>query len=126
MTLIPLLNRGIRYARKSLDIRTSLGDVWGRGQSLYFYSVVLYVQARYREAVEKAREALRLLQRTGDSWEVHLSQHQVAACSIAWEICVVPSKKPVPSISRAGSWATNRLRQQALACGLADERSFTS
>jgi two-component system sensor kinase len=79
MSLVPLYRRGIRYARKSLQIRSQLGDIWGQGQSLHYHSVVLYSSARFRESVEKGREAVRLLQRTGDFWEVHIAQYQVAA-----------------------------------------------
>ena len=53
--------------------------VWGQGQSLCYYSVVLYAGSRFAECVERGREAIRLLERTGDFWEVHIARYQVAA-----------------------------------------------
>lgn len=79
MTLIPYFSRGETYAQRSFDIRKSLGDVWGQGQSLSYYSVVLYAGSRFAACVEKGREAIRLLERTGDLWEVHIARYQVAA-----------------------------------------------
>jgi two-component system sensor kinase len=79
MTLVPYFSRGAAYAEKSLAIRKSLGDLWGQGQSLAFHSVVLYAGSRYRECVEKGREAVRLLERTGDLWEEHIARYQVSA-----------------------------------------------
>ncbi len=79
MTLIPYFTRGITYAQKSYDIRKSLNDVWGQGQSLAYYSVVLYAGSRFAACIEKGREAIRLLERTGDFWEVHIARYQVAA-----------------------------------------------
>ncbi len=79
MSLLPLYARGVAYARRSLEIRRSFGDVWGQGQSLSYYSVVLYAGSRYAECVERGREAIRLLERTGDFWEVHIARYQVAA-----------------------------------------------
>ncbi|HWA99770.1 MAG TPA: response regulator [Pirellulales bacterium] len=79
MSLIPYFSRGIAYAQKSYDIRRTLGDVWGQGQSLHYYSVVLYAGSRFKECVEKGLEAIRLLERTGDFWEVHTARYQVAA-----------------------------------------------
>jgi signal transduction histidine kinase/DNA-binding response OmpR family regulator len=79
MTLIPYFSRGMTYAQKSYDIRKSLNDVWGQGQSLAYYSVVLYAGSRYAACIEKGREAIRLLERTGDYWEVHIARYQVAA-----------------------------------------------
>ncbi len=79
MTLVAYFRRGIVYAQKSLEIRRSLGDVWGQGQSLSYYGVVLYAASRFAECVEKGREAVRLLERTGDFWEVHIARYQVAA-----------------------------------------------
>ena len=79
MTLIPYFRRGETYARKSLAIRKSFNDVWGQGQSLAFYSVVLYAGSRFAACVEKGREAIRLLERTGDYWEMHIARYQVAA-----------------------------------------------
>ena len=79
MCLIPLFNRAIRYAQRSLELRKSFNDVWGQGQSLNFYSCVLYAASRYHECVEKGREAIRLLERTGDYWQVHIARYQVAA-----------------------------------------------
>jgi two-component system sensor kinase len=79
MSLIPYLPRGIAYAQKSLAIRRALGDVWGQGQSLHFYGVVLYSGSRYSECIEKCQEAVRLLERTGDRWEMNIAAFQIAA-----------------------------------------------
>ncbi len=79
MSLVPLFQRGIRYAKKSLEIRQALGDLWGQGQSLHFYGVVLYAASRYEECITKCREAIRLLERTGDYWQVHIARYQIAS-----------------------------------------------
>ena len=79
MSLVPWYGRGIDYAGKSLLIRKSMGDVWGQGQSLHYHGIVLYVASRYHECVEKCREAVRLLERMGDYWEVHIARYQIAA-----------------------------------------------
>ena len=81
MSLIPWYSRGVAYALKSLAIRVEFGDLWGQGQSLHYMGVVLYSGSRYRECIEKCREAVRLLERTGDFWEVHIARYQIAAAS---------------------------------------------
>ena len=45
--------------------------MWGQGQSLGFYGTNLYAASRWRECIERCREAVRLLERTGDRWEQH-------------------------------------------------------
>lgn len=79
MCLIPLFDRAIKYSQRSLELRKSFNDVWGQGQSLSYYCCALYAASRYRECVEKGREAIRLLERTGDYWQVHIARYQVAA-----------------------------------------------
>src|SRR5207244_13264080 len=79
MSLIAYFSRGIAYAEKSLEIRNRLGDLWGQGQSLHFYGVVLYAGSRFKECIDKCRAAVRLLERTGDYWEVNIARYQVAA-----------------------------------------------
>jgi two-component system sensor kinase len=79
MSLIPYFRRGIAFVEKSLAIRKTLGDLWGQGQSLHFYGIVLYASSRFKECIEKCREAIRLLERTGDQWEVNIARYQVAA-----------------------------------------------
>lgn len=78
MSMIPLVRRGIAYAERSLAIRRAQGDVWGQGQSLHFYGLVLYTACRYQECIDRCREAVRLLERTGDRWEVNIARHQIA------------------------------------------------
>src|SRR5262249_22265105 len=80
MSLLPWISRGEAYARKSFAIYRSLGDLWGQGQSLHFHGIVLYVASRYEEAIEKLREAVRLLERTGDFWEVNIARYHTARC----------------------------------------------
>ncbi|HEV3264461.1 MAG TPA: response regulator, partial [Acidimicrobiales bacterium] len=78
MTMIPWFGRGSKYVKRSLAIRTQLGDEWGQGQSLNFYGVALYAASRYRDAIEKCNEASRLLERTGDRWEGNTSAWNTA------------------------------------------------
>ncbi|CAN5885731.1 hypothetical protein BH23ACT12_BH23ACT12_01880 [soil metagenome] len=78
MTMIPWFTRGLDYVERSLAIRKSLGDVWGQGQSLSFHGVGLYAASRYREAIDRCREAKRLMERTGDRWEVNTAGWNIA------------------------------------------------
>ena len=77
---LPWYSRGRAYAEKSLAIRREFGDVWGQGQSLSFYGVVLYAGSRFEEAIEKLGEAIRLLDRTGDQWEISTALWHVGFC----------------------------------------------
>jgi two-component system sensor kinase len=79
MTLLGWFARGIAYAEKSFRIRAAFGDVWGQGQSLGYHGVVLYAASRFGECVTKCREAIRLLERTGDLWELYIARYQLAA-----------------------------------------------
>ena len=78
MSLLAFFNRGIAYAQKSFAIYQSLGDLWGQGQSQHFHGLVLYSASRFEECVEKCREAVRLLERTGDYWEVNVARYHLA------------------------------------------------
>jgi signal transduction histidine kinase len=78
MTVLPWFERGIAYAQRSLAIRRSLNDVWGEGQSLHFYGVVLYAASRFAESLDKCQEAVRLLERTGDRWELNTAAWHTA------------------------------------------------
>ncbi|HPM82895.1 MAG TPA: response regulator, partial [Candidatus Anammoximicrobium sp.] len=80
MSLIARFDRGIAYAQKSWAIYKSIGDPWGQGQSLHFYGIVLYAASRFEESIERCREAVRLLERTGDYWEVNVARYHIALC----------------------------------------------
>jgi signal transduction histidine kinase/tetratricopeptide (TPR) repeat protein len=79
MSLIPWFSRAEKYALRSLKIRKEAGDVWGQAQSLHYHGIVLYASSRFRECIEKCREAVRLFQRTGDYWEMNMARYQLAA-----------------------------------------------
>jgi two-component system sensor kinase len=79
MSLFGYYSRGIAYAEKSLELRRSFGDLWGQGQSLHFYGILLHAASQFGSCVAKSREAVRLLQRTGDYWEVNMARYQMAA-----------------------------------------------
>ncbi len=81
MSLLPWYRRGIEYAERSFAIRRDLGDVWGQGQSLHFHGVVLYAASQWEECLERCREAVRLLDRTGDRWEVNTARWHIAYSS---------------------------------------------
>lgn len=78
LTLVGWFSRAITYLEKSLKIRTDLGNVWGRGQSLHFYGVVLYTASRFTDCLDKCREAVALLEQTGDPWELNIARWQIA------------------------------------------------
>ncbi|HET6690508.1 MAG TPA: AAA family ATPase, partial [Miltoncostaeaceae bacterium] len=80
MTVLPWFSRGLDYADRSLAIRRDLGDVWGQGQSLHFRGVVLYGASRYEECIASCEEAVELLERTGDRWEMNTAAWHIAIC----------------------------------------------
>jgi signal transduction histidine kinase/CheY-like chemotaxis protein len=78
MTLIGYYSRGVSYAQKSLNLRRDLGDLWGQGQSLVFYGITLFAASRFDECIEKCRMAIRILERMGDYWQIHMARYQIA------------------------------------------------
>jgi len=80
MTMIPWFSRALRYAQRSLAVREQLGDTWGQGQSRGFAGVTLYAASRFDEGEEACREALRLLDATGDKWESNTAGWNLALC----------------------------------------------
>jgi hypothetical protein len=77
MTLLGWYRRGADYAERSLAIRRERNDVWGQGQTLNFYGVALYASARYEECLARSREAIRLLEQTGDRWEQRIARYHL-------------------------------------------------
>ena len=80
MTMAPWFGRGIRYVERSLAIRRAHGDLWGEGQSLHFYGVVLYGAGRFRECIDRCQAAVKIMERTGDRWEVNTANWHIAYC----------------------------------------------
>ena len=78
MSLIPWLSRGEAFAQKSFEIRQQLSDAWGQGQSLHYWGIVLFVGARFDQCIDKCRQAVALLERTGDYWEVNIARYSIA------------------------------------------------
>ncbi|MBN1911085.1 MAG: response regulator [Pirellulales bacterium] len=79
LTLLGWYRRGLTYVGRSLEIRRELGDLWGQGQSLSFYGVVLFAASQFEKCIENCLTGMRLLERTGDYWEVHIARYQIAA-----------------------------------------------
>lgn len=78
MTLVHCLSRGIAYAQKSLRMCESFEDPWGQGQAYSYYGLALYAAARFSACADACREAIRLLERTGDFWQLHIARFQYA------------------------------------------------
>jgi two-component system sensor kinase len=79
MTLVGGFSRSIKYIERAIEIRKSCGDLWGEGTALVYYGITLYATSQFTECVEKCRMAVRLLERMGDYWQVHMARYQLAA-----------------------------------------------
>jgi signal transduction histidine kinase/CheY-like chemotaxis protein/serine/threonine protein kinase len=79
MSLIPYYSRAFRYVSRSFEIRENLQNVWGQGQSLHFKGIVHYGKSEYGKCIDDCRKAIKILERTGDYWQVHIARYQVAA-----------------------------------------------
>lgn len=79
MTLIAYFSRAIRYVQKAHQLRVEHNDLWGQGHALHYHGVVLYAASRFEECIRTCREAVRLLEYTGDYWQVHIARYQIAA-----------------------------------------------
>lgn len=75
---VPMLKRGLDYGVRSYEIRRRKGDTWGQGQSLHFQATVLYAASRYRECIDRCRQAVAMLERTGDRWESNTANWHIA------------------------------------------------
>src|SRR5262249_18286651 len=80
MTMVPWLSRALTYVERSREIRKTLGDLWGEGQSLHFMGIVYYAGSRFKECMARCSEAIDLLNRTGDRWEVNTARWHIAYC----------------------------------------------
>ena len=76
---IPMFKRGIKYAERSLSIRREFDDLWGQGQSLHYRGVVHYAASEFEQCIDRCRDAIRILERLGDYWQVHIARYQIAA-----------------------------------------------
>ncbi len=54
--------------------------MWGQGQSLNFTGVALYAASDFAAARAACEDAIRLLRRTGDQWEVNTANWNLALC----------------------------------------------
>ncbi len=79
MVLIPYFPRAYKYVTRSFEIRDELNDEWGKGQSLHFHGIAHYANCRYEDCIDYCRRAIKILERTGDFWQVHIARYQVAA-----------------------------------------------
>jgi signal transduction histidine kinase/DNA-binding response OmpR family regulator len=79
MTLVGYFSRAIQYANKAIEMRNDLNDTWGRGQSMVFLGITLFAASRFRECIESCRGAIRILERMGDYWQIHMARYQIAA-----------------------------------------------
>jgi hypothetical protein len=115
MTLLGWSRRGADYAERSLAIRRGLNDVLGQGQTLHFYGVALYAAARYDECLARSREAIRLLEQTGDQWEQRIARFHVtlalyrmgdlgAAAALAEGACRSAIERKNFQERRVGGW----------------------
>lgn len=79
MSLLGWYKRGEKYAKRSLEIRKTLKDIWGQGQSRNFISILHYSASQFDDCVRESTQAVNVLERTGDFWEVHIARYQLAA-----------------------------------------------
>ena len=78
MMLLPWHRRGIRYAQRSHTISVRLGDPLGQGRALHFWGAGLYAASSFEASLARMREAIELLEQTGDRWEVNNCRLQMA------------------------------------------------
>ncbi len=78
MSLLRWFKRANCYADRSLSIRTEIGDVWGQGQSHHYRSVVKLAECEFRDAIDSAMQAVQLLRKMGDFWEMNMARYQAA------------------------------------------------
>lgn len=78
MSMVPWFKRAIRYGKKSLSIRLLLKDRWGEGQALHFLGAAYYASSQFEQAKTHFSNAISLLEKTGDLWEVNGACYHLA------------------------------------------------
>ena len=76
MATVPLFQRGIKYARRSHEIREHFGHLWGQGQSYSFWALCTYSASQLHETIELEDKAIPIFEQTGDWWEANMARFQ--------------------------------------------------
>ncbi|TWT37796.1 Signal transduction histidine-protein kinase BarA [Posidoniimonas corsicana] len=79
MTLFAMTGRAEAYCRRSLEIRIAQDDLWGQGQTLHYWGVVLYAASRFNDCIAKCSKSVKLLEQMGDFQQMHTARYQIAA-----------------------------------------------
>lgn len=79
MSLVGWFRRGLRYGRRSYQLRKQLSDPWGQAQSLNFIGILLYAAAHFRGSIRLCRRSIQTIERLGDVWEQNMARFHVAA-----------------------------------------------
>ncbi len=108
MTLVPCFSRGIAYAKASLAIRRALGDIWGEGQSLSYYSLALYAASRFQEARTSRVKRSACWSARGTSGRCTSLASNSAPPSTAWATCRPRWRKPGCITHPVSKWGTSR------------------
>jgi two-component system sensor kinase len=69
MTGLPLVARGVKYAKRSRDIWVDRGDRWGEGTSQSYQTLALSVSGQFSDGAKTSARAIELLDQSGDVWE---------------------------------------------------------
>lgn len=81
MSMIPWYSRAIKYGKKSLEIMRLLKDAWGEGQALHFLGAAYYCASEFQNAKEHFSNAIILLDKAGDRWEVNGATYHLGMCN---------------------------------------------
>lgn len=80
MVAMPMYERAISYARRGLEIRRKVGDLWGEGVALNFLGIALFTAGQYEESLSTCEAGAEVLGRSGDLWQVENCETHSLRC----------------------------------------------
>lgn len=99
MAVVGAFRRGRSYGKKAIKMAIELQNAWCHGQSLNFYGCTVLAACRHAECIEYCGEAARLLERTGDLWELN-----IANCNVAYGLYRSGNLKEAASLGESCYW----------------------
>ena len=77
---LPWTSRSLDFAARAVEVAQRTGDAWVEARARHMQALVLFWSCRYREALERGRDAQRRLERLGDPAESNAARFTVASC----------------------------------------------